>query len=81
MEKTLDKLADEYVEAVKYHDHLIKKYREKLKDAIKKCAPQDDVIHLKTMICEFYRQRADMVETIYKLKNYYKFSSRKEEAN
>ena len=81
MEKTLDRLADDYIEAVKYHDELIKKYREKMNVAIKKHAPQDDIMHLKTMICEFYRERAEMVSIIHKLKNYYKFSSRKDVKN
>lgn len=81
MEKTLDKLADEYIEAVKFHDHLIKKYRKRLNEATKRNAPQDDILHLKTMVGEFYRERAEMVSTIYKLKNYYKFSNKKEVTN
>jgi len=79
MTKTLDRLADEYIEAIKYHDYLIEKYKNKLEFALKRRKDHDEIMNIKKMLCELHRQRGEMVQTVYKLKNYYKYS-RKESA-
>ena len=79
MTKTLDRLADEYMEAIEYHDYLIEKYKNKLEIAMKKRKDRDEVFRIKRMLCELHRQRGEMINTVDTLKNYYKYS-RKESA-
>ena len=74
--KTLDRLADEYMEAIEYHDYLIEKYKNKLEIALRKRRDHDEILNIKRMLCELHRQRGEMIQTVYKLKNYYKFSGK-----
>lgn len=71
MEKTLTQLGLEYLEAAQRMDYLIKKCTRELKDATanrdyRKC------LILKQKRLVFYSQKRDLMETAYKLQNYYR---------
>ncbi len=76
MVKTLEQLGLEYYETAQYTDLLIKKCNREIKEAIKKRDFKKSLI-LKQKRLVLYSQKRDLMETAYKLQNYYK---RKEES-
>ena len=75
MDKTLTQLGLEYLDAAQKMDCLIKKCSHDLKEASKK-RDYKKCLLLKQKRLVFYSQKRDLMETAYKLQNYY----RKEES-
>lgn len=75
MVKTLTDLSLEYFDAAKNMDCLIKKCTRDLKEATKR-KDYKKCLLLKQKRLVFYSQKRDLIETAYKLQNYY----RKEES-
>lgn len=76
MVKTLEQLGLEYYENAQYTDYLIQKCNREIREAIKKRDFKKSLI-LKQKRLMLYSQKRDLMETAYKLQNYYK---RKEES-
>lgn len=74
MDKTLTQLGLEYLDAAQKMDCLIKKCTSDLKDATERRDYRACLL-LKQKRLSFYSQKRDLMETAYKLQNYY---SRKE---
>lgn len=71
MDKTLTQLGLEYLDAAHKMDCLIKKCSLELKDATKK-RDYKKCLLLKQKRLVFYSQKRDLMETAYKLQNYYR---------
>ncbi len=71
MGKTLTELSLEYFDAAKNMDILIKKCSHDLKEASKK-RDYKKCLLLKQKRLVFYSQKRDLMETAYKLQNYYR---------
>ena len=70
MEKTLTQLGLEYLDAAQKMDCLIRKCTKELKDATERKDYRACLL-LKQKRLTFYSQKRDLMETAYKLQNYY----------
>lgn len=71
MEKSLEELSEEYFAAAKEINQLIVKYRKKLNE-VYMAGNYLKTYELKHKLTVLYDQKSDILETAYKLKNYYR---------
>ncbi len=70
MEKTLTQLGLEYLDAAQKMDCLIRKCTKELKEATERRDYRACLLLKQKRLC-FYSQKRDLMETAYKLQNYY----------
>lgn len=71
MDKTITQLSEDYFDAAKKMDFLIKKCTCELKEATA-CHDYDKSYSLKQKRLSFYRQKRELTETAYFLRDYYR---------